>query len=360
MGNRIIDRYILKKFLKAFLMALVAFLFIYIITNLFEHIGYFIDRKAETFDIVVYYLLFSPKIIVRLMPLGVLLGVYFSLGISAKYNEILAIRGLGISPFKIYRPIFIYGFVITFVVLAFNLSLVPKAEHLLKEYKRNRIDKAKGVQRAYGRNIHYITEDGWIVKIKRLRGDKISDVDLFLYSEGEMLSRIYAKRGEWKDSLWLLEDIHRRSFTDKGDLTYDYKKSEKSKILRVPPKELARSTYDPMNLSFIDLLHYVRRLDLRGQISHRERVELYGRITYPLMGFIILFFGCPLALEVKRRGLIFGFGLGVLVCFTFWGVIQLFKELGIKGALPPCLAVMIPNFLFLSLGLYLLLKSEPL
>ncbi len=361
MGNKILERYILKRFLKAFLLTLIGLLFIYIITNLFEHLGYFIDRNAQTFDIIGYYLLFSPKVLVRLMPLGVLLGMYFSLGLLARHNEVLAIRGLGVSPLNIYKPIFTYGFFISIVVLAFNLSLIPGTDHLLKEFKRKRIDKVKGTQKAYGRNINYITEAGWIVKIKKLSGEKISDVDLFFYREGRIVSRIYAKRGEWKDSFWLLEEVYKRTFTDKGTLTtYDYKMRERSEVLQIPPQELAKSIYDPLNLSFLNLLRYARRLEFSGQISFRERVELYGRITYPLMGFIILFFGCPLALEVKRRGLIFGLGLGILASFTFWGIIQLFKELGIKGTMPPFLSVIIPNILFLSLGLYLLLKSEPL
>ena len=360
MGNRILERYILKRFLKAFFLSLLAFLFIYIITNLFEHLGYFIDRKAETIDIIGYYLLFSPEIIVRLMPLGILLGVYFSLGILTRNNEVLAIRGLGISPLEIFKPIFLYGFLISVIVLSFNLSMVPKTGHLMKEFKRERIDKVKGTRKAYGRNINYITEEGWIIKIKTLRGEKIGDIDLFLYNKGRLDSRIYASSGEWMDSSWILEDVHKRIFSENGKLKYKYIEKEKSDILYVSPAELTKSTYDPLNLSFKELSNYIKRLELSGQLSQRERVELYIRISYPIIGFIILFFGCPLALEVKRRGLIFGFGLGILASFTFWGIIQLFKELGIKGALPPSLSIIIPDLLFLTFGFYLLFKSKPL
>lgn len=359
MGNRILDRYILRRFFKAFFLTLMAFLFIYVITNLFERIGYFIDRKASVVDILGYYLLFSPKIVVRLMPLAVLLGVYFSLGMLTKNNEVLALRGLGISPFNIYKPLFVYGFVVSCVVLIFNCSFVPETRHLLKEFKREKIDKVKGERMTYARNINYITEDGWIIKIEKLRDNGISDIDFFRYKDGRLVERIYAKRGEWEGSFWILENVHKRNFESVDDLTYKYERREKSTILKVPPGELSRSKYDPINLSFLALLRYIRRLELSGSISLRERVELYGRINYPMMGFIILFFGCPLALEVKRRGLIFGFGLGILGSFTFWGVIQLFKELGIKGALPPYIAIISPDIMFLGVGLYLLLKGQP-
>ena len=104
---------------------------------------------------------------------------------------------------------------------------------------------------------------------------------------------------------------------------------------KTSPDELARSKYDPVNFSLSDLLSYIRRLDRSGQKSNSERIELLERISYPFVSAIILLFGCPLALEVKRRGLLFGFGLGILASFTFWGIIQLFKELGIKEIFLP-------------------------
>jgi lipopolysaccharide export LptBFGC system permease protein LptF len=113
-----------------------------------------------------------------------------------------------------------------------------------------------------------------------------------------------------------------------------------------------------MNLSFLDLVRYIKKLDRSGQKSNHERIELLERISYPFVGSIILLFGCPLALEVKRRGLLFGFGLGTLSAFTFWGIIQLFKELGIKGSLPPSLSILIPDVIFLSIGLYFMLTKE--
>lgn len=358
MENKILARYILKRFIKALIFSLMAFLFIYIITNFFERVGYFIDRGATTLEILKYYALFSPKIIVRIMPLAVLLGVYFSLGLLAKHNEILAMRGLGIPPIKIYRPIFITGFVISVTVLSFNVSLVPESRNLLEEYKRRKIDKVKGEKRSYGRNINYITEEGWIVKIDRVSGDKLFNVNLFKYGKGRLVKRHFAKRGEWRDSTWTLEKVYVREFSSDGKVSFSVKDKMKSNILKASPEELSKSNIEPSDMSFSDLLSYIRRLDKSGSISIRERTELYNRVSYPFMSFIILFFGCPLALEVKRRGLIFGFGLGILSAFTFWGIIQLFKELGIKGTLTPSLAAITPDILFLTAGVYLLLRGN--
>ncbi len=357
MKNRTLDNYIIKKFILALALSLVGFLFIYIITNLFENIGYFVDRKASFFTILKYYLLFSPKIVVLLMPLATLMGLYFSLGLITKHNEVLALRGLGVPPLRIYKPIFLYGFLVSLVVLAFNLSLIPRSKELLTEFKRKEIDKMEDFTRSYARNINYITDEGKIVGINRLNDNTIHEVYILEYRDGKLVSRVDAEKGEWKDSSWVFSKVYIRNFVD--DLVLLESKSEKIiEDFKTSPGELVRSKYNPINLPFSELLRYIKKLDRSGQKSNSEKIELLERISYPFVSAIILLFGCPLALEVKRRGLLFGFGLGTLSAFTFWGIIQLFKELGIKGNLPPSLSILIPDILFLTIGLYLMLKKE--
>ena len=357
MKNRILDNYVTKKFVLALVLSLCGFVFIYVITNLFENIGYFVDRKASVLTVLKYYMLFTPKIIVLLMPLATLMGIYFSLGLITKHNEVLAIRGLGISPFRIYKPIFIYGFLVSVLVLFFNLSLIPRSKELLTEFKRKRIDKIDTFSRSYARNINYMTDEGKIVGISRLNDNSIFEVFILDYEDGKLVSRIDAEKGEWEDSVWVLSKVYIRSFVgDKIKLETEEKKITDD--FKASPDELAKSKHNPVNLSFPDLLKYIAKLDRSGQKSNTERIELFERISYPFVSTIILLFGCPLALEVKRRGLLFGFGLGILASFTFWGIIQLFKELGIKGNLPPFLSTLIPNLLFLALGLYFMIKKE--
>lgn len=357
MKNRVLDKYIIRKFILALALSLAGFIFIYIITNLFENIGYFVDRKASPITILKYYLLFSPKIIVLLMPLATLMGLYFSLGLITKHNEVLAIRGLGIPPLRIYKPIFLYGLLVSLVVLVFNLSLIPRSKERLKEFKREKIDKLESFAKSYARNINYITDEGKIVSIDRLNGNTVNDIYILEYKDGKLASRVDAGRGEWKDSVWVFYSVYIRNFVD--DMVYLESEDEKIiKDFRASPEELTKSKSNPMNLSLLDLLRYIKKLDRSGQKSNTERIELLERISYPFVSAIILLFGCPLALEVKRRGLLFGFGLGTLSAFTFWGIIQLFKELGIKGNLPPSLSILIPDVLFLTIGLYLMLKKE--
>ncbi|MEO0293426.1 MAG: LptF/LptG family permease [candidate division WOR-3 bacterium] len=360
MKNKILDVYIIKKFFLAILFSLIGLSFIYIITNFFENIGYFVDKKTPSLIILEYYLLFYPKVILLIMPLATLMGIYFSLGLITRHNEVLALRALGISPFRIYRAIFLYGFLLSIVIIFFNLSLIPKTKENLKEFKKVKIEKiVQDFDENYARDINYITDTGEMVSIKRLIGNEIHAIHILTYRDGKMISRIDAGRGIWKDSLWILLGAYKRTF-EEDSISFNFSDTMKVECFRVSPQEIAKSKKDPLNFSFFQLFKYIKKLERTGQRSGAERVELYERISYPLVNFIILFLGCPLALEVKRRGLIFGFGLGILLSFIFWGIIQLFKELGINGNLPPSLSILIPNMVFLFIGLYLMFRKDAL
>jgi lipopolysaccharide export system permease protein len=247
---------------------------------------------------------------------------------------------------------------VSLFVLAFNLSLVPRSKELLKEFKTEKIEKREDFSKSYARNINYITEEGKIVSITRLDGNHIFNIFILDYKAGRLAYRVDAEKAEWIDSsYWKFNKVHLREFVE-DRMFLEYEEEKIFEDFKITPDELSKTKHNPLNLSFLDLFRYIRKLDGRGQKSTTERVELLERISYPFVSAIILLIGCPLALEVKRRGMLFGFGLGTLSAFIFWGIIQLFKELGIKGNLPPSIAILIPNIIFLAIGIYLMHRKE--
>ena len=56
----------------------------------------------------------------------------------------------------------------------------------------------------------------------------------------------------------------------------------------------------------------------------------------------------------RRKGLAFGLGWGLFLAFFFWGIVQLFRVLGEKGAVYPFFAAALPNLAFLTGGIILM------
>ena len=93
-----------------------------------------------------------------------------------------------------------------------------------------------------------------------------------------------------------------------------------------------------------------------GKDPSKALVELYTKISFPFVTFIIIILGAPLSADTRRSGLALGFGLSLLISFIYWGLLQVSKAYGIKGNVPPVLAAWLPNIIFAAIGIFLIIR----
>ena len=77
---RLLDRYVLRKFLEAYLYCIAAFISVWLIFDISENISVFLDDRVSLGMVVNYYLTQVPQILVILLPVSLLLALLFSLG----------------------------------------------------------------------------------------------------------------------------------------------------------------------------------------------------------------------------------------------------------------------------------------
>ena len=357
MGGRIIERYILKDFFKALVLSIFALVMIYLITDFFERIGFYIDRKVPSKVLVGYYFFHSFYVLILIAPLGFLLGVYFSLGKHTKNNEVIAMRGLGISPYFIYRPVFLWALILSLALTFINTNIVPWSLHNKRVWWREKILKIGSGERFFERRVSMILRSGWYLYADRLLNKTLIGIDMIYTKDGRIKRRIYAKRGIYQDGRWNLKDVYIRSFN--GGERFEKMDDLPADFITESPRDILKKRQRPEEMVVIRLVRHIGELRKRGHPVQRESLELYSRFSYPALCFILVLYGCPLALEVKRRGLAFGLGWGLFLAFFFWGIVQLFSVLGEKGSLYPFLAATLPNIAFFIGGILLMwLKKE--
>ena len=136
----ILDRYILVKYLKTFLLAMALIIVIVITFDISEKLDDFLEGQAPLKEIVFkYYLNFIPGFINLYSPLFIFISVIFFTSKMAGNTEIIAILSSGISYRRLLRP-YVYGSVIVAViVLAFGNFLIPVNNRTLAEFENNYI-----------------------------------------------------------------------------------------------------------------------------------------------------------------------------------------------------------------------------
>src|SRR5918999_3175150 len=118
----ILFRYLLREYVKVFLMCFAGLMTVYLVVDFFEKVRRFIRFDAEALHILGYFLLRTPAISFQIAPLAILMATLLTLGMFSKNHEITAMRSCGISLYRTALPFFVCASLIA--VGLFGLSAV--------------------------------------------------------------------------------------------------------------------------------------------------------------------------------------------------------------------------------------------
>ena len=134
---KILDKYILKSYLKKFF----SFFFLIMLVFIFQTIWMFIDDlagKEIDFEIIFKFLIFyCPKLIPLVLPLTVLLASIMTFGDLAENYEFAAIKSSGISFFRSMKSLIIFNIFLCVVVYFVSNNLIPYSEFKSYNLRKN-------------------------------------------------------------------------------------------------------------------------------------------------------------------------------------------------------------------------------
>jgi lipopolysaccharide export system permease protein len=112
-------------------------------------------------------------------------------------------------------------------------------------------------------------------------------------------------------------------------------------------------------MTFAEIRNYLARFRHEGFSFARLLTDYYSRVASPLVTVVMVLVGIALSLRrsgVRGSNMAVGIGQAFIIGFCYWTTHSVAIALGRGGALAPMLAGWMANVLFLSFGLYLLLK----
>jgi len=357
---RILTRYILNEFLKPFLLGLVAFASLLIISELFVQLDKWINLKTPLLVGAEYLFWRTPEWLVQISPMAVLLATLFSLGGFAHHNELTAMKASGISLYRILLPLLVLCLFLVLGSLSFSELVVP--------YANQRVDYIYDVKvmhreiRNYQKqeNLIIAGEKGRMYTIKYLDGEKklMEGISVDQFNKNfDLISQIYAKKAIWKGNYWIFYNgVFRQFGNGEGKSIKEEKFEERVFYLPERLDHFCRKQKKPGEMNYFELRNYIRKLVKNGIPAIREKVALYSKISFPFSCFIIMLVGIPFALETSKSGKVMGFALSIFICFLYWGMFSVGKAIGENRVLPPVLAAWFANIIFGILGIFLIWK----
>lgn len=308
-----------------------------------------------------WYLL--PQALYWMAPLALLLGVLVELALLSKRNELVAIKGAGISLYRIAVPLLLLGLVFSALLFWLDYDYLPYANQR-QEILRNQI-KGRPPQTFFQterrwifgqqpRIYHYAFFDPAQNLLARL---SVLELDPQTFSVRRRLS---ARQAHWEPQLhtWVLEQGWEREFGQGQTVRYRPFQAASFRELTEAPAYFQREVRESAQMNWQELGDYITGLHQSGFDVTRLQVQRHKKIAFPLISTVMVLLAFPFGLSMGRRGAVGGLALGIGVGFAYWVLASFFEQVGNLGYLPPVLAAWGANLVFLFAGVYLLLQIE--
>ncbi len=357
---RLMDIYILRRFLFYFALLMAAFIFLFETFTFFELLDDIARHRIAFLIVVDYFRYLTPYLLYNLAPLSALVAVLVTLGVMSKNNEIVACKASGISLYRLAVPLLFAGLVLAGSMLMLDETYLPYANQR-QDALRNQI-KGRPPQT-------YTHPERWIFG----NNEKIYNYDLFDPSQNlfgglsvveldpatfQMKRRIFAARAQWSESekVWVLEGGWVRDFSGSTITRYDRFTVTSLSELSEPPSYFNREVRQASQMNWRALRRYIDDLHKAGFDVSNLTVQWHVKLAFPLIAPISMLLAIPFALLVGTRGALGGVALGVAIGIVYWTAARLLEAMGGVGQLPPFLAAWSTDITFFFLGLYFFFK----
>ncbi len=355
-----LDRYILAKYIKTFLLALALIIVIVITFDLSEKLDDFLGNHAPLSKIILeYYFNFIPSFVNLYSPLFIFIAVIFFTSKMAGNTEVIAILGAGISYRRMLRP-YLYGSVIVaLVVLLLGNFVIPYSNRTLNDFEEQYVKHRKA---SYYHNIHFQAEAGVQVyaenyDVAHMRASKFRRE---VYDpEGRMLRREVCELITFDTvrGLWQCDGHSLRTIDKHGNeaLTYE---SHDTVDLGVLPSDLDLRAQRIETMPTPALIRHIQRETLRGTGTVKQaKIELWQRILNPLAIIVMTFIGVAVASRKTRGGIGLHLAIGIAIAFAFILFMKVTTVFATNGDLSPFMAILLPQILFGAAAWYLVYKA---
>ncbi|MCI7454783.1 MAG: LptF/LptG family permease [Spirochaetales bacterium] len=275
--SRLLSSYVLKEFLKSFFVAFLFFFAIFFVNTILLLVQKILLKNISVSTMVEMVLLYMPQFLVYTFPFATLTSSSMVLGDMASSNELLAMKSLGISSYRVYAPLVIASVVLsvmTFItadvlqpytsVIYRDKLAVLMAEMPTMEIESNTINSVGNIMLSNG----------------KAEGSVIEDLLLISKDEEKYNKSVYSSKGEMTIvdpvSFVYSLDLDKPSIllTSRDEInTYAYAMAEKGRIyLDFSSQVPSLTSSSPVNLSSKDLLSTIKE---RDNIQNNDRSYYY-------------------------------------------------------------------------------------
>ncbi len=398
---RLLDRYLGREVLTSALFAVGTLSLVLVLGQIFKKLFEFvIDHNVPATFIITFIAYFLPLSLTFSIPWGFLTAVLLVFGRLSAGNELTALRTAGLSIGRISRSVFALAILFSLICLGINLYVAPRAQENLKDAffqvaTNNPAAAFSGdtvITDFPGRKIYVGSNDGnrlenihvfelngaqQPVRVVFARTGRL-EVDLSNPKDKKIKMRLENSRYEQRDNaapadLTKISDgITMGAFVFPISLEELYAKKQKRRRVETLTYGELRTEMVKVDQDLTAAQAKVKGLGPTTPVPDRAEAkkaegsavaarastmtEFNKRFSFSLACLTFTLIGIPLGITAQRQETSIGFGLSLLVAFTYFLIIIVVNTFREKAGVHPEVLIWLPNAIFLVLGAILFVR----
>jgi len=357
---KILDRYIIRKFLSTFLFMIGAFVIIAVVFDISENIDELLKSRAPWHKIIIdYYVNFCFYYATLLSSFIVFLTIIWFTSKLAQQSEVIAMLSGGISYLRFVRPYFIAATILVAFLLLLTHVVVPHANRVKYEFE---VEYVKDPLTVVERNVHREIAPGVIAYFYQFHpGTNIGDnFSLENWVNGKLTKKILASNAQYdtEKKTWTVNNATIREFLPDGHEVL-YQRASFDTTLNMDDQDFGLRSEISGAMSWSELNAFIeeQKLGGSGRVAQFE-IEKYTRTAGPFSIFVLTLIGVSIASRKQRGGTGLHLMLAVIIGFVFVFVARMTTVSAMNLGFSASLAAWIPNFLFLFVGIWLFKRAQ--
>lgn len=357
----ILDRYILREFLKILGMVLVSVVALFIVIDYTEIARDIRANSIRIHTILYYYRFLIFSVLHQTIPISVLVATLVTFGVLSKNNEVTAMKSNGVSLFRVALPILAVASVISILAYLLLDFVLPYANERVYELKR-KIEGKPPISAAAQQKLWFHGQGRYLINFLSYDDvrKELAQVQVFEFhpTEFRLTRRVWAQKATWNGQAWAFENGWMRSFKDDGTSTFTTITQPLALFYSETPDDFSAELKPPDQMTFAQLRRYVDSVRRSGYAADELAVKLYAKTSWPVISIVMALIALPFAFRMGKRGTLYGVGIALVVGIIYWAIFGLFTKFGEVGNLPPLLSAWAANILFAIAAVYMFLHVE--
>ena len=359
-STHIIDRYLVREFVTFMLIGLGVAAALFVVIDLLQTLDRYLRVKPPFIYIVEHFVYRLPLALHDGLPVVMLVATIFLYLTLSRYHELTAMKAAGLSLYRVSLPILGIGIVVAAGAGLFQELVLPGLNERGDEVDRVKI-RGQAPRHLQSRQRLWVrSSDSRFYRTELLHpgtndmyGVTILEVD----KDFRLSDRLDARRAHWTPAGWELSEGALRQIAPDGQVqTVPFVwtaldiKEEMDDFIRI---QKAVSS-----MSYLELREYITQLEAAGFQARKYLVELYSKLSFPLVNLVMVLVAIPFALQSPRGGRLFGVGLAITIMAGYLVVHYVALAFARADLLPPLLAAWTANVIFMGIGVSLLLRAR--